>query len=176
MKKGYIRLIIFEIIIIFILFLNSFVVNMLSGYKMPLFLFLLMIFFFFRFGFEKDKHRYVKDILLETLIFLFIFLILYYVLGLLVGFSKTDNYYTFNGIKDYILPTILYVILRELLRYNISCKAQDNTFTIVFTVITFILLDISQPIFTTRFSTNYDYLTFIGFTVFPSISNITTSH
>lgn len=171
MKKGYIRLIIFEIFIMLILFLNSFVVNMLSGYKMPLFLFLILLYFFFRFGFEKDKHRYIKDTLLEIVIFLFIFLILYYLFGVLVGFSKTDNYYTFNGIKEYILPAILYVFLREFLRYNMNCKSQGNIIAMIFTVITFISLDISQAIYTARFSTNYEYLTFISFTLLPSISN-----
>ena len=86
MKKGHIRLIILEILIMVILFLNSFVINMLSGYKMPLFLLLISIFFFFRFGFEKDKHRYIKDAMLEVIIFLLIFLILYYLFGVVVGF------------------------------------------------------------------------------------------
>ena len=171
MKKGYIRLIVFEIFIMIVLLLNSFVFNMLSGYKMSLLLVLLLLYFFFRFGFEKDRHRYVKDIILETIIFLLIFLILYYLFGLLVGFSKTDNYYNFKGIKDFILPAILFVVLKEFLRYNIVCKAEGSVITIIFTVLTFILLDISQPIYTTRFSTNYDYLIFISFTLFPSISS-----
>lgn len=170
MKKGYIRLIILEIFIMFILLLNSFVINMLSGYKMPIFVFFISIFFFFRFGFEKDKHRYIKDILLETIIFLLSFLILYYLLGLIVGFTKPDNYYSIKGMFDFIIPTILTVVLKEFLRYNITCKAQNSRLSIIFTILTFIFLDISQPIYTTRFATNYDYLTFISFTLFPSIS------
>ena len=170
MKKGYIRLIILEIFIMFILFLNSFVVNMLSEYKMPIFIFLILIFFFFRFGFEKDKHRYIKDIMLETIIFLLSFLILYYLLGLIVGFTKPDNYYNIKGMLTFILPTFLSIILKEFLRYNMTCKSQNSLIAIIFTVITFIFFDISQPIYTTYFSSNYDYLTFISFTLFPSIS------
>ena len=171
MKKGYIRLIIFEILIMFILFLNGFAINMLSGYKMPIFIFSILIFFFFRFGFEKDKHRYIKDIILETIIFLLSFLVLYYLFGLIIGFTKPDNYYSLKGMINFIIPTILVIILKEFLRYNITCKAQNNIIAIIFTVITFILFDISQPIYTTRFSTNYDYLTFISFTLLPSISS-----
>ena len=169
MKKGHIRLIIFEILIMFILFLNSFVINMLSGYKMSLFLLLISIFFFFRFGFEKDKHRYIKDAILEVTIFLLVFLILYYLLGVVVGFSKTDNYYTFKGFKDFIIPAVLYIILREYLRYNMSCKSQGSTLASIVTVTMFMCLDVSQAIYTTSFNTNYEYLTFISFTLLPSI-------
>ena len=85
MKKGYIRLIIFNLFVLFILFLNSYKINILSGYKIILFILLLTIFFKLRFGLEKDKHRYIKDILLETIIFLFVFFIFYYLFGILVG-------------------------------------------------------------------------------------------
>ena len=171
MKKGYMRLLIFEFLILVVLLLNSFVVNILPGYKMILFLLLITILFWKLFGIEKDRHRYVKDILLDTVIFLFTFFILYYLLGLLVGFTKPDNYYNFNSIKVYIIPAVLFVLFREFLRYNISCKASGSKICIVSTIILFIMLDITQTIRITNFNSNYEILTFLSYTILPSISS-----
>ena len=70
MKKGYKRLIAFETITCLIFILNSFVSNILSRYTFILFLLVILIAFKKLFGLEKDKHRYVKDIILDTVIFL----------------------------------------------------------------------------------------------------------
>lgn len=171
MKKGYIRLLIFEFLIFVVLLLNSFIVNILPGYKMILFLLLITLLFWKLFGIEKDRHRYVKDVLLDTIIFLFTFFILYYLLGLLVGFTRTDNYYNFNSMKDYVIPAILYILFREFLRYNISSKAQGSKICITTTIMLFILLDITQTLQITKFTTNYELLTFLSFTLLPSISS-----
>jgi len=171
MKKGYIRLIIFNLFVLFILFLNSYKINILSGYKIILFILLLTIFFKLRFGLEKDKHRYIKDILLETIIFLFVFFIFYYLFGILVGYTKPDNYYNFIGLKDFIIPGILYVISKEFLRYNMICKATGSKISMVIVVVTFIFLDVSQALYTTKFASNYDILTFLSLTFIPSISS-----
>ena len=91
MKKGYKRLLFFEIIICCFLLLNSFAWNILSSYITILFLIFILFLFYKLFGFEKDNHRYVKDIILETIIFLITFFLLYYLLGILIGFAKTHN-------------------------------------------------------------------------------------
>ena len=171
MKKGYIRLLIFEFLVLVVLLLNSFVVNILPGYKMILFLLLITILFWKLFGIEKDRHRYVKDILLDTIIFLFTFFILYYLLGLLVGFTKPDNYYNLNSIKDYIIPAVLFVLFREFLRYNISNKSIGSKTCITATIILFIFLDITNAIRITNFNSSYELLTFLSYTVLPSISS-----
>lgn len=171
MKKGYKRLLIFQIFLIIILLLNSFFLNILPGYRMPLFLLLLIILFWRLFGIEKDRHRYIKDILLEVSIFIFSFLIIYYLFGLLVGFSKEGDYYTSEGIIEFIIPTILFVITKEYLRYNMTCKSEGNKLSIMITVIVFILFDITQAIRSTNFGTNYQLLLFISYTLLPAITN-----
>ena len=72
MKKGYIRLLVFEAIIALILFLNSFVWNILSRHFMNIFLLIVLILFRVFFGLEKDRHRYVKDVLMDVFIFLIV--------------------------------------------------------------------------------------------------------
>ena len=171
MKRGYKRLLFFEMFLFIILILNSFVWNILSNYMMIIYLIIVILLFKLFFGFEKDRHRYLKDIIMEFVIFLLTFFVLYYLLGIIIGFARTGNYYTLYGIEKFIFPTICYIILRELLRYGIICKAQGNRLLIIITIILFILLDISNTIYLNNFSTSYKVLVFIGLSLLPAISN-----
>ena len=177
MKRGYKRLLFFELILFCILILNSFVWNILSSYVMIIFLIGILIIFKVLFGLEKDKHRYLKDILMEMFIFLLVFFILYYILGIFIGFLRTSNYYTWNGLKTFIIPNILYIILRELIRYYFMCKAQDNKITIISTIVLFIFLDITNNIYFSNMTSSYRVLLFIGLSLLPAIcSNIVFSY
>ena len=72
---------------------------------------LLIIICYLLFGFEIDRHRYTKDIILEIIIILISFFLLYYLLGILVGFAKTANYLTIKSIVKIIIPLIIYIVL-----------------------------------------------------------------
>ena len=171
MKKGYIRLLVFEFFVCIILFLNSFVWNILSRHIMNAFLFLLLFIFRMVFGFEKDRHRYIKDILMDVFIFLMVFFILYYLFGIVITFAKSGNYYTFNGVKDFIVPIFVFVIFKEYLRYNLLMKAEGNLLTVIVGIIMFIWIDVSSAIFYGQFNSSYNIFVFFALTVLPSISN-----
>ena len=100
MKKGYKRILTFDIILIVLLLINSFSLNLLSRYKMIVFLLIILFVFWKLFGFEKDKHRYVKEIILDIALLLFVFFILYYLLGILIGFTMT-NYYNIGSLINW---------------------------------------------------------------------------
>ena len=73
MKKSYVKLIILDIVLAIILVLNSFILNILGNYYyMDIFLIFLVIVFKVLFGLEKDRHRYIKDIITNMLIILLI--------------------------------------------------------------------------------------------------------
>ncbi len=171
MKKGYVRLLVFEFFVCVVLFLNSFVWNILSKHIMNLFLLALIILFRIFFGLEKDRHRYVKDVLMDVFIFLIIFFMLYYLLGIIVSFAKPGNYYNLEGLTNFIIPTIFYVIFREFLRYNVLMKAQGDKITIIISIILFIWIDISTAIFYRQFNSSYNVFVFIALTLLPAISN-----
>ena len=65
MKKGYIKLLIFELLILFVLMVNSFIVTFLSQLGTCIFLGIILILFKYIFGLERDRHRYIKDIILD---------------------------------------------------------------------------------------------------------------
>ena len=69
MKKSYKKFIMFDIILAIFLVLNSFILNILGNYYyVDAFLVLLLVVFKFVFGFEKNRSRYLKDIILNFLI------------------------------------------------------------------------------------------------------------
>ncbi len=171
MKKGYKRLLIFEILLLAMLFINSFIYNFLSGFNISIFLVIVLILFKYLFGFEKDKQRFVKDIILDVIIFLIIFLLLYYLSGILIGFYKADNYYTLYGLKTFILPIICYILLREYLRYNMMRKREGSKLLSIITIIFFIFLDLTTSIYYGSFETNYDTFVFVSLNILPAISS-----
>ncbi|MBQ9011085.1 MAG: signal peptidase I [Bacilli bacterium] len=170
MKRGYRRLLIFSIIMFVLLLLNSFSFNILSRYKMIIFLLITMFIFKQIFGYEKDKHRYIKDVILDIAIFLFTFFILYYLLGIIVGFTRT-NFLVPEGIIKFIIPAIFYIILREVFRYMMLCKAEGSKIAIIIVVLLFILLDITTQIHTINYASNITIFKFIALTLLPAISS-----
>ncbi len=170
MRRGHKKLLIFELIILIVLILNSFVWNILSSYKISIFLLAIILIFKAVFGLEKDKQRYWKDLMLEVVIFLITFFILYYLLGVIISFYKVKNYYTFEGITKFIIPAILYATLREYLRFNVMRKSEGSSILFVTTVIMFTLFDITTAIHVAKFSSSYSIFIFIALTLLPSLS------
>ena len=170
MKKGYKRLLLFFIILIILLLINTFAYNFLSRYKMILFLIILLLVFNKIFVIEKDRHRYLKEVFFEILIFFITFFMLYFLLGLFVGLARTPNYLTFTGIKDIILPIVLNCILLEILRYNFLCKAEGNKLCTVISVIIITIFYLTNDYYFTSFNSAYDTLRFIALILLPTIS------
>ena len=170
MKKGYLRVLIFEIIFIILFILSGFVSSILSGYVKVFSIIGMLVSFKILFGFERDRHRYWKSICLEMLINLLVYFLLYYLLGILMSFTKVGNYWTIDYIKSMMIPLILTIILKEILRYMMLCKSESSTLLIVTTTIFFIIFDIAGQIDESIFTTSYSLFSFFAVTVIPIIS------
>lgn len=177
MKKSYQRLFIFEMILFSFLLLNSFVWNILNNYTTVIFLFSNIIIFKFVLGLEKDRHRYVKDIIFDICIILLISFMFYYIFGIIIGFYRVGNFYDWYGIKTFIFPIILSTILKEYLRYQMLNKSEGSFSLIIFTIILFAFLEISTAIYYEDFSTSHDIFIFFSLILLPSLSrNIVCSY
>ncbi len=170
MKRGSKKLLIFEILIIIMLLLNNFVSSILRGYIEIVFIISLMVIFYFLYGFSKDRHHLWKNVILDIIIFLLIFFMLYYLLGILISFTKINNYYTLSGFINVIIPLILSIILKELLRYMIVSKTFGDKLLLVITCILFICLDLANKFDISTFKTKYDTFIFIATVFLPVIS------
>lgn len=177
MKKGYKRLLFFEIMLFLILILNSFAWNILKEYNMVIFLIISIIIFKMFIGIEKDRHRYIKDIIFNIVIFLLASFLVYYLFGLRIGFYKIDNYFNLYGLKIFILPLLATIILKEYLRYQVFTKSEESKSFIISAVIIFTLIDITNAIYYGTFDTWYNLFMFVALTLLPSVSsNIAASY
>lgn len=170
MKRGYKRLLIFEISIMIILFLNSFVSSILSSNLKIIFLALILLLFRFLFGFEKDRHRHAKSVCLEIIIYLLIYFILYYLSGLLTGFAMSTRFTTIEGLVKVVLPVIIMIPLQEVLRYMMLSKSEGSKLLVVMTCILFIIFDLVGTYDSDTFSGAYPIFLFIATYLLPSIS------
>lgn len=177
MKKSYQRLLIFQCIIFLILLINTITIKIVNQYSMCLYLLILLVIFKIFFGYEKDRHRYTKDIIYDTIIFLLIYFIIYYLFGLIVGYARTDNYLSWAGITKVLLPIAIIIIEKEILRYMMLRKSENSRLLIITTCLLFIFLDISTILIHTDFSSKRDSFLFFALTLLPSIStNVSFSY
>lgn len=170
MKNNYKKMIIFELIIMLLLLFNSFINNVLSNYVMIIFLLIVLFIFNKLFVIEKQNKRYVKDIILSITIFFLTFFILYYLFGLVIGFAKT-NYYNFDGILKYIIPTIALILIKEFLRFQIILKINNNKKLTILTILLFVLIDITTSIFYKDLTSISDVFYLVALYLLPSIVN-----
>lgn len=171
MKKSYVKLYLIELLLFFIFILNSFVSSILNQYNMVIFLVVAIIIIKLMFGIERDRHRYTKDVMIEIIIYLLFYFILYYLSGLFFSFARTGNYYTWYGLKNFIVPAALIVITKEILRNMILTKSEGNKMLIIVTCILFVFLDITNAIYYNRFETKYETFLFIALYLLPAISS-----
>lgn len=132
---------------------------------------ILLVLFKFIFGFEKDRHRYTKDLIFEIIIFLLIYFLGYYLFGIIIGFAKTGNYYSLYGLKNFIIPTVLIILLKEYLRYMVVVKSDNNKILLVITCILFSFLDVTTALSQVNFNNYYNVFIFIALSLLPAISN-----
>ena len=172
MKRSYKKLIVFDTVVLVLLVLNSFILNILGRYSlMDVFLVLLLVIFKLVFGFEKDRHRYIKDIFINILIMLMISFIIYYIFGIFVGFYETTNYLTAYGIRTFVIPYIIMIVLREYLRSQMLTKTENSKVLTIATFIIFVLLELSPRFASANTSGMRSKFMFIALTMLPVISN-----
>ena len=170
MKKGYKRLLIFEIISIILCLLSSFVSSILGEYTKVLLLITIGILFKILFGFEKDRHRYTKSVCLEILIFILVYFLIYYLSGIIITFVKTTNYLNFNGIINTIIPTIIIIIFEEIIRYMMLKKSEGSKLLIITTIVFFIIFDLIGTFNKNIFDSIFMIFRYIALIILPIIS------
>lgn len=170
MKKSFKRLIIFSLIIIAISLLNGFIFKIFNRWTLLLFTIILLLITKIIFGYEKDRHRYVKDIILEIIINLITFFIIYYISGIFIGFAKVANYFTYKYMTTMIIPLTLYIIAKEYLRYTLITKSGDKKGIIALIIIALVLLDSTIAISVNSISISKQTFLLLALTIIPSIT------
>lgn len=171
MKKSYIKLLLFTLISITIFILNSTIFKILNQNTLNILIIIFIVLFYKIFGFEKDRHRYTKDIILEIIIFLISFFLMYYLLGIFIGFAKTKNYFKLVSIVKFVLPMIVYIITKEILRYQFITKSSESKKLLMLVYLLFVIMDNTLVVSAHSLSFNKETFLVIAISIIPSITD-----
>lgn len=170
MKRGDKRTLVILTIIVFVLLFDILILKKLTKYSICAFIALLILTSYYLIGFRKIKSRYDKDIILTMCIYVFIYYIIIYLLGLVIGFTRNIYSLSILSILKNIFPVIISISLIEILRYIINSQIKNNKWLLFYSAIVFTLLDSALIIKATAFTNFYKILNTFGLFVLPNIS------
>ena len=170
LKKGNIKIIAIEIILLIVLFFNSFVFKIVNTWEIVGILLLFLIVTILLLGFEKRPFRSKKDVLINIIIILLLYYFITYFLGFFTGFNKNGYSLSLINIVKNTFPFIILIVVSELLRFSLMIKSGKNMLLLIVGHLVFVLIDINLSIHL------YDVTTYVGLTkmiclvLFPSIT------
>lgn len=159
-------IIIVAILIWFLCFRNINTSNLISVVVWAL----ILVIFQILLGIESDRTSNKIDTIQVVFLYTVTYYILTYLVGIIVGYTKTPYSLVPISIIKNVLPVLLVIILQEIFRYNVIVKCK-NKLVITMLIITFILLDIALNISHYSFGTAMDIFEVIGILIVPSIAN-----
>ena len=168
--KSYNIIFLFEIVILLLIILNSFKTSLSNVYVIPFILVICDFIFILIMGFEKKNKRLNKIINFDIFMSSMMFLILYYLFGIVIGYAQNNNYLTLYGLTIFIIPTILKIVFKEHLRNSLLTKSGNNKFLILNTAILFIIIDILPSLSILKTPNAHDIFIFAALVLLPSIT------
>lgn len=136
-----------------------------------LFWIILFIFSYLLLGYTKNRNMTKKQSIQYILIYCMIYFILIYFLGIITGFNTLPYSHTFLSLLKNIVPALIIIILKELVRYMLIFRMRFNKKNILMINVIFTLVDIIMVINMYEFSTGLLIFTFIGEVIIRSIYN-----
>lgn len=169
-KKSTIKLLCVELFLSLAFLLNVFVININNTYIIISFLLVNILIVIYLLGYEKNRQRLRKDALLNALIFSSLLQIFMYLSGLLFGFLKNGYNMQLTGILRNILPALLLIIATEKLRYCINQKGRESRLVLIFSCITFIIIDSTISAMAYNFGDKKVIIELVCVSILPSIT------
>lgn len=169
MTKDKLKLYILEFTLLILLIFTLFVSNIYKTIYLSIILFIFMI-IIKKIILKRNTISYMKkEITILMFIFSLIYLIVFYLLGIYVGFNKSTITFSLKTILYFIIPLSLIIYSTENIR-EIFLTKKDNLSKII-TFIIMILIDLIIYTEVYNITILNDFLTILGFILFSSISN-----
>ena len=160
-----IEILILFFIIIFKLYIKSIDINLV----LLLFFGILCLISLLIFHFPRDKSYYRAGTLRLVIISLLSYLIIIYGLGLIIGFVKTPFSHGILTIFKNIVPVILFIVFREVIRYLIAKNSPDSKLPMIFITILYISLSIIIEMNYANVTNLEGYFILLSVTILPII-------
>lgn len=174
-KKLYVILCLISIVFfaLKIITINSF--PYMVNYFDCIFFFILFLSFYFLYGLRRSKN-YLENISIRYIIILLLsYVLVIYMLGFFMGFSKSVYSLNLISIVKNIWPIFFTIIFKELIRYIISFKAVKNIGPYILLTVIYILIDLFNVYYGSSFTNSYLIFNFICLNVLPTIAKETVS-
>jgi len=178
MKKDKLKLYIFEIIFLIILFIALFVSNKISKQYLSIILLLLMILSKYLFKKNKIIKNASKEVMILMIILGFLYVGIFYLFGLIFyKFNSQMILFSFKTIINFIIPYTIIIISSEKLRFillsqngKIRIRNTNYDYSKGLTFIIMILIDLILYVGVYNLTVLNDLLALLGFISFASIS------
>ena len=168
MKTNIKKIYCFEIVLLTVLVICAFFLSSYTKFILAIITFIGAIVSSFVLKKEPTIFTNKKKVLKVMIIFALLYLALFYVFGIYVGFYKTVNKFSIRTILMYILPITITVISTEKIRYKLL--SINNKMSKLLALIITVLIDIYIYMYIYNLNNMDDFLTVIGFQIFSSLS------
>ncbi len=142
MKASVKKILTIEIIMLITILSGFFIPYLFENERYIIFLLIIGIATYFAVGIDFSRHRKEKDALKSLIIYLLLFFMLSYLAGLFIGFNRTIYSFGLTNLANNIAPTILLIILTEILRYQFIKKSNKHKIVVILSAIIFTSIDI----------------------------------
>ncbi len=168
-KRGiclWIGIIFIYLILCHIFVISSFKSSIYLNYIEMIIWFILMIIILISNGFPKDNSYLKKIGFRYAIIYCILYALIAYGLGIFTGFSRSIYSHTIKSLFNNILPVLIMVTSREIIRYIICKKSNGKTFPLVFITITYILYDLILSLYFYNLNSSEQIFLFICLELF----------
>lgn len=124
--------------------------------------------FLFRNEYVNKKYR--VDVMQIVLIISITYLILYYLVGLFIGFQHTPYSYKLIDIIKNLIAFGLVIFFQEYVREKLINRSKKNPSFLVLITILFIFIDLNEVIIGYDFSSSYKIFQFVSISLLPAIA------
>ena len=142
MKTSVKKILTIEIIMLITIITGFFIPYLFENERYVIFLVVALILNYFAVGFDFSQNIKSREILKTLLICLMAFFIFSYLAGLFIGFNRTIYSFGLTNLANNIAPTIITIVLCEILRYQFIKKSNKNKIVVILSGLIFTLIDI----------------------------------
>lgn len=178
MKKDKFKIFILELLLIFILFFALFAPNIFTRSVVAIIMFVYMIIVAYNLKKRSINSIYIKQVRFLMLIFGFLYIAIFYLLGLYFGFTKAKVVLSLWSLFRFIIPLSIIIISSEIIRkiflsqkIEFNIKSLKVNISPLLTYISMVLVELL--IYTGVYDlTNLDdFLVALGFVLFAALSS-----
>lgn len=170
MKTSVKKILTIEIIMLITILIGFFIPYLFESERYIIFLLVALIATYFTVGLDFKRHRKSTETLKTLAIYLLIFFMLSYLSGLFIGFNRTIYSFGLTNIANNIAPTILLIVLCEILRYHFIKKSNKNKTVVILSAIIFTIIDICIANTYYNLSVQHQLYEFVGLIVMCGIT------